>query len=116
MSYMLLIMEPHGQRAARTPDQANQAWESMLAFADELKSRGLLRATESLRTHGVRVSTAGGKPVRLDGPFTESKELLGGFFLLDCDDAEQALEIAAQCPAARWATVEVRETGPCFMG
>jgi len=114
MSYMLLIMEPHGQRAARTPEQGTQAFESMLAFAKDLKSRGLLRATESLRTSGVRIAVRDGKPTRIDGPFAETKELLGGFFLLDCDDAEQAIAIAAQCPAAEWATVEVRELGPCY--
>jgi hypothetical protein len=86
----------------------------MLAFAADLKSRGLLRATESLRTNGVRVAHRDGKALRIDGPFAESKELIGGFFLLDCDDREQAIAIAAQCPAARWATVEVRELGPCY--
>jgi hypothetical protein len=49
-----------------------------------------------------------------DGPFTESKELIGGFFLLDCATREQALGFAAQCPAAQWATIEVREVGPCY--
>jgi hypothetical protein len=114
MSYMLLIMEPHGQRAARTPEEGQHAFESMLAFAADLKSRGLLRATESLRTKGVRVAQRDGKALRIDGPFAESKELIGGFFLLDCDDREQAIAIAAQCPAAQWATVEVRELGPCY--
>lgn len=41
--------------------------------------------------------------------------MIGGFFLLNCEDREQALALAAECPAARWATVEVRELGPCFM-
>ena len=114
MSYMLLIMEPHGQRAARTPEQGAQAYQSMLEFAADLKSRGLLRATESLKTNGVRVANRDGKQMRIDGPFAEAKELVGGFFLLDCDDEEQAIAIAGQCPAAAWATVEVRELGPCF--
>jgi hypothetical protein len=51
----------------------------------------------------------------LDGPFAEAKEMIGGFFLLDVATREQALEWAARCPAAGWATVEVRETGPCFL-
>ena len=114
MSYMLLIMEPHGQRAARTPEQGTEAYASMLKFAADLKARGLLRATESLRTNGVRVEKRNGKAIRIDGPFAETKELVGGFYLLDCNDAEQAIAIAAECPAAQWATVEVRELGPCF--
>ncbi len=113
MSYMLLIMEPHGQRAARTADEGTQAYESMLEFAADLKSRGLLRATESLKTDGIRVVVREGKRMRIDGPFAEAKELVGGFFLLDCDDEAQAIAIAGQCPAAQWATVEVRELGPC---
>jgi len=114
MAYMLLIMEPHGQRAGRTPDEGTQAYGRMLEFAADLKSRGLLRATESLKTDGVRVATREGKRVRVDGPFSEAKELVGGFFLLDCADEEQAIAIAGQCPAAEWATVEVRELGPCY--
>jgi hypothetical protein len=114
MSYMLLIMEPHGQRAARTAEEGTRAYERMLEFAASLKARGLLRATESLRTGGVRVATHAGKRTRVDGPFAETKELVGGFFLLDCADAEQAIAIAGECPAAEWATVEVRELGPCY--
>jgi hypothetical protein len=50
----------------------------------------------------------------IDGPFTEAKELVGGFFLLDVKTLEEALTLAGECPAAQWATVEVRETGPCY--
>ena len=114
MAYMLLIMEPHGQRAERSPEQGTQAYESMLGFAADLKRRGLLRATESLKTTGVRVTTLDGRRTRLDGPFAETKELVGGFFLLNCEDREQAIAIAGECPAAAWATVEVRELGPCY--
>ena len=114
MAYMLLIMEPHGQRAERTLEQGTQAYQSMLDFAADLKDKGLLRATESLKTSSVRVAMQDGRRTRVDGPFVETKELLGGFFLLNCHDLEQAVAIAAQCPAAAWATVEVRELGPCY--
>ena len=114
MSYMLLIMEPPGQRAQRTAEEGRHVYQRMLDFADDLKSRNLLRATESLRTEGVRIANHDGRRTRIDGPFAESKELLGGFFLLNCDDRDQAIAIAGQCPAAEWATVEVRELGPCY--
>jgi hypothetical protein len=55
-----------------------------------------------------------GRPQLVDGPFTESKELVGGFYLIDCESREQALQIAAACPAAEWASVEVREVAPCY--
>jgi hypothetical protein len=115
MSYLLLILEPVGQRALRSPEEGERVYASMVAFGNGLKQRGLLRAVESLKTGGVRVAARDGKPARVDGPFAEAKELIGGFFLIDCQTQEQAIAIANECPAAQWATVEVRETGPCFM-
>jgi hypothetical protein len=50
----------------------------------------------------------------VDGPFAEAKEMVGGFFLVDVPTRQEALAIASECPAAEWATVEVRETGPCY--
>lgn len=51
-----------------------------------------------------------------DGTFTEAREMIGGFFLVDCASREDAVELAVLCPAAQWATIEVRETGPCYLG
>ena len=117
MGYMLLIVEPRGQRQARTPVQAREAWDTMIRFADGLKARGLLRAAESLKRdeEGSRVEIREGRSRVLDGPFSEAKEMVGGFFLLDCNTKEEAMAIARECPAAQWATVEVRETGPCYL-
>jgi hypothetical protein len=118
MPYLLLIVEPRGQRSERTPEEGRRAYADMVRFGEGLKARGLLRASESLRSDadGVRVSVRGGKRKLLDGPFAEAKEMVGGFFLLDCETREQAVEIAAECPAAAWATVEVREIAPCYVG
>jgi hypothetical protein len=117
MGYMLLIVEPRGQRQARSPEEGRAAWDSMVGFADRLKARGVLKAVESLRqdAEGVRVQVRDGKSRLIDGPFAEAKEMVGGFFLLDCKTKDEALAIARECPAAGWATVEVRETGPCFL-
>ena len=117
MGYILLILEPRGQRATRSAQEGREAWESMLRFSEDLKTRGVLRAVESLRTdaEGARVQVRGGKGTLVDGPFAEAKEMIGGFFLLDCETKEQAIAIARECPAAQWATVEVRETGPCYL-
>jgi hypothetical protein len=118
MAYLLLIVEPRGQRAERTPEEGQQAYAQMLRYAEDLKARGLLRAVESLRSdaEGVRVTVRDGKRALLDGPFAESKEMVGGFFLLDCATREQAIAIASECPAAEWAMVEVREAAPCYTG
>lgn len=118
MAYLLLIIEPRGQRAERTPEEGQQAYAEMVRFGEGLKARGLLKAVESLRSdnEGVRVSVRGGKRTLLDGPFAEAKEMVGGFFLLDCATKEEAIAIASECPAAEWATVEVREAAPCYIG
>jgi len=81
MAYMLLIVEPLGQRAARGADVGP--------------------------TRRVRRSSPTGRSPR-------PKEMLRGFFLLDCRTLDEALAWAERCPASAWATVEVRETGPCF--
>jgi hypothetical protein len=117
MSYLLLIVEPLGQRAARTEAEGRALYGRMVEFGNDLRSRGLLVATESLKStsDAVRVRKSGGRPVFTDGPFAEAKEMVGGFFLLTCDTREEALRIAEQCPAAEWATVEVREIAPCYL-
>lgn len=116
MSYMLLIVEPAGQRNARTEAQGRALYERMLDFSRGLTERGLLTVSQSLKsdTRATRVSVRAGSPTVRDGPFAEAREMVGGFFLLTCGTFEEAIEIARACPAAEWATVEVRELGPCF--
>ena len=114
MSYMLLIVEPQGQRRTRAADEGRTRYRRMLEYTASLKSRGLLLASDSLRASAARLSIREGRQSIVDGPFTEAKELVGGFFLLGCATREQALGIAAECPAADWATIEVREIGPCY--
>jgi hypothetical protein len=114
MSYMLLIVEPQGQRRGRTAEDGRDLYQRMLDYTESLKARGVLRASDSLRSRAARVSTRAGRQSVLDGPFVESKELIGGFFLLDCATRDEAVGLAAECPAAEWATIEVREIGPCY--
>jgi hypothetical protein len=114
MSYMLLIVEPPGQRQERGREGGEAVYDRMLEYSRSLKERGVLLATNSLKSAGARLSIRGGKRLVVDGPFTEAKELVGGFFLLDVKTLEEALALAAECPAAQWATVEVREIGPCY--
>jgi hypothetical protein len=116
MAYVLLVVEKVGDRAARPPGEGALRYERMLKFSEDLKRRGLLTMSQSLKTEvdGVRISTQGQKSIVRDGPFAEAKEMIGGFFLLTCDTRERAIEIARECPAAEFATIEVRELGPCF--
>ena len=117
MAYVLLIHEPRGQRASRSEAEGRALYERMVQYGAGLKQRGLLLAVESLKSEeeGARLRRREGRDRLLDGPFSEAKEMVGGFFLLSCTGREEALAIAAECPAAEWATVEVRETGPCFL-
>lgn len=116
MAYVLLVMERVGDREARSESEGRALYGRMQMFSASLKERGLLTLSQSLKTDaaGVRVTRQGEKSTVRDGPFAEAKELIGGFFLLSCASREQATEIARQCPAAEWATIEVRELGPCF--
>jgi hypothetical protein len=116
MAYMLLVVEKTGDRAARSERDGQALYDRMVRFSTDLKQRGLLTLSQSLKTDaaGVRVTREGEKSVVRDGPFAEAKEMIGGFFLLSCETREQALDIARACPAAEWATIEVRELGPCF--
>lgn len=116
MQYMLLILEPPGQRQQRSEEEGRKLYQRMLDFSADLKTRGVLKASQSLKSNseGVRVQVRDGTRALLDGPFSESKEMVGGFFLLDCKSKDEAVAVASECPAAEWATVEVREFGPCF--
>ena len=114
MQYMLLIVEPQGQRRTRSDADGRALYERMLEYTTSLKQRGVLLASNSLRTQSTRLNMRAGQRRVIDGPFTEAKELVGGFFLVECETRDQALGLAAECPAAEWASVEVRETGPCF--
>jgi hypothetical protein len=115
MSYMLLIVEPVGQRATRSEAEGRAAYAAMVAFGERLAAKGQLKAVESLASEAsaVRVSHAGGKPQALDGPFAEVKEMVGGFFLLQNVTREEAIALAHECPAAQWCAVEVRGLAPC---
>lgn len=117
MPHMLLIHEPVGQRATRSEAEGRATYERMLRWGDTLKERGLLLAAESLASldSAARVTVPAGKPRIVDGPFAEAKEMVGGFFLVDVDSREEAVALAAECPAAEWSTVEVRGLGPCFL-
>jgi hypothetical protein len=116
MAFALLIVEPVGQRQSRTQAEGQALYDRMVRFSEDLKSQGLLTISQSLKTdqQAARVRVQGSQSSVVDGPFAEAKEMVGGFFLLTCDSREQAIAIARECPAATWATVEVRELGPCF--
>ncbi|MFT3818625.1 MAG: YciI family protein [Rubrivivax sp.] len=116
MPYMLLIVEPPEQRAERGEAAGREVYQQMLDWSATLQQRGVLMQSSSLAhsREAVRLQVREGRRHVVDGPFTEAKEMVGGFFLLDVATRDEAVAIAAQCPAAQWCTVEVRATGPCY--
>ena len=114
-SYMLLVVEQPGDRSALPAGEGDRRMGAMVQWGEDLASRGLLEASNSLRPHdeAVRVKVREGRPRLVDGPFAEAKEMIGGYFLLDCATFEDAVEIAHGCPAAAWAQIEVRRIGAC---
>ena len=116
MAYMLMMVEPVGQRQSRTEAQGREAYARMVRWGESLQERGLLIAAESLRSQSsaIRLQVRAGKPHFIDGPFPETKEIIGGFFLVDCATQQEAIAIASECPAAEWLTVEVRGVAACF--
>ena len=113
---MLMLVEPVGQRQERGEAAGRVVYDRMLGFAETLKRRGVLRGVESLASldRAARLQVRDGKARVLDGPFAEAKEMVGGFFLVDVETLDEALALAAECPAAEWCTVEVRKVGPCW--
>lgn len=113
---MLLIVERPDERRSRSAEEGRAAYDRMLRFTGELTARGLLKASDALKpdSQGSRVEIRSGRRTVRDGPFAECKEIVGGFFLVDCGTKEEAIAIALECPAAEWSTVEVREVGRCW--
>ena len=116
MAHMLLMVEPVGQRQSRTQAEGREAYAKMVRWAESLQQRGLLLAAESLRSQASasRFQVRAGQPYVIDGPFPETKEMIGGFFLVNTATQQEALAIAKECPAAEWLTVEVRGVAACF--
>ena len=116
MAFMLFMVEPVGQRQARTEAEGREAYAKMVSWGQSLEKRGLLLAAQSLQSHAAarRVQVRGGHPYISDGPFSETKEMIGGYFLINCATFEEAVELAKECPGAEWLTVEVRGIAACF--
>jgi hypothetical protein len=117
VAYALLIVEPTGQRQTRTEAEGRDLYDRMLRFSADLEARGLLTLSQSLVSdrEASRVRVQQNQTTIVDGPFAEAREMVGGFLLLTCKTRDQAIALAQECPAATWATVEVRELGPCFV-
>ncbi len=110
MRYALLICGDENAMLAASPEETAAMMAGYEAFGEEMVNRGVLRGGERLRptTDAATVRVVDGDAVVSDGPFTETKEQLGGFYLVECEDLDQAIEVASKIPAARHGSIEVR--------
>lgn len=110
MRYVLHIHWDEHRLATLPADELNALNAAHLDFNDELRRSGQLVVAEALMPsrESVCVRLDGGKAMITDGPFAESKEVVAGFYLLEVDDRDEAVRIAARIPSATHATVEVR--------
>jgi hypothetical protein len=111
MRFMMLMI-PKGYEQAKPgtmPDA--KAVESMMKYNRELQEAGVLLALEGLHppSDGARVSFAGGKPKVTDGPFSEAKEVVGGFWIIKVNSKQEAIEWAKRCPGSDNETIEIRQ-------
>jgi hypothetical protein len=110
MKYVLLIYsDEHGQEAA-TEEQRQAMYGEYDKYADWLVERGWMRGGDELDSTktATTVRLRDGEVLSTDGPFAETKEQLGGYFLIECDDLDQAIEAAGKLPGARMGSIEIR--------
>ena len=110
MRYALLICGDEQSMLARSPEEAQAGMAEYMAFGEEMGKRGVLTGGERLRqtTDATSVQVRDGEVLTSDGPFAETKEQIGGFYLVDCKDLDEAIEVASKIPGARDGTIEVR--------
>lgn len=110
MQYLLLIYQDESEAQARDEKTRNQILEDYRAFTESVREAGQLVAADALEptTTATSVRVRDGKTITTDGPFAETKEQLGGFYLVEATDLDQAIAIAARIPSARHGTIEVR--------
>jgi hypothetical protein len=113
VKYLILIYSNPASREiweGFSDDQRAEGYRYYAALTEELAAAGELIVSEALADPSLttRVTVRDGQTLTSDGPFAETKELLGGFFLLECESHERAVEIAARVPEAELGLVEVR--------
>jgi hypothetical protein len=110
MKYLLLIYENESAMLARSKEQIAQGTAAYGAYTEALKKAGAIVGGERLRptSDATSVRVAKGKTEVLNGPFAETREQLGGYYMIDVPDLDQALKWAERCPGAGRGTIEVR--------
>ena len=110
MRYLLLIYSPQWDPSETSPEQRQAIMDEWTDFTADVLKRGVSSGGEALEptSTATTVRVRDGEKLITDGPFAETNEVLGGYYVLDCDNLDQAIETAAQCPGARYGSIELR--------
>ena len=110
MQYMLLVYWDEGAQAAATKEQKAETFAAYSAYAETMRKAGVYHSGHGLQATSTAsvVRAPGGDARVLNGPYAESREQLGGYFLIDAPDLDSAQGWAARCPGALRGAVEVR--------
>jgi len=111
MRFMMLMIPAGYETAAAGAMPSAEAVAAMTEYNEALEEAGVLVTLDGLHppSMGARVSFAAGKPVVTDGPFTEAKEVLGGYWMIDVTCREEAIAWAKRCPASANEIIEIRQ-------
>ncbi|MCY1017457.1 YciI family protein [Pyxidicoccus sp. MSG2] len=110
MRYVLAIYENEKVWETLPKDEAERVMGEYMSFTDSIRKSGNYKAGEALQpvATATTVRIRDGKRLTTDGPFAETKEQLGGFYLIEAENIDQAIAIASRIPAARTGSIEVR--------
>jgi hypothetical protein len=110
MRYALLICGEDKRQAEMSEAEAGAQMAAYVAFGEEMGARGVLQGGERLRpaATATTVRVREGEVLTSDGPFAETKEQMAGFYLVDCKDLDEAIEVASKIPGAQHGSIEVR--------
>jgi hypothetical protein len=110
MKYLCLIYQAESAVLNLPKPEFEKVFAEYQAFTEELKNSGRLVGNNALQPTraATTVRVRDGKVSTTDGPFAETKEQLGGYFLIEARDLNEAIQVAAKIPSARWGSVEVR--------
>jgi hypothetical protein len=110
MRYALLIYASEQDWAGQSEEQAQAQFQEYMSFTKDIVDRGIYQSGEALQptATATTVRVRDGETLSTDGPFAETKEQLGGFYVVEAKDLDEAIEIAARIPDVRNGSIEVR--------
>ncbi len=110
MQFLCLIYEDERLQASREEQENNKIFQQYMTFTEQVKTNGNFVAGDALlpTDTATTVRVRNNDTLLTDGPFAETKEQLGGYYLLECDSLDEAIKLAEKIPSAKFGSIEVR--------